>query len=52
MVTAVVQRKADLGTKAFEWGGQEVSLRQQESVIAAVEATKTNRSFYKRKRKK
>lgn len=35
MVTAVVQRKADLGTKAFERGGQEVSLRQQESVIAA-----------------
>lgn len=32
---ADLQRKADLGTKAFEWGGQEVSMRQQESVIAA-----------------
>lgn len=35
MITGVAQKKPDLGTKAFEWGDQEVSVRQQGSVIAA-----------------
>lgn len=52
MTSGGVQKKADLGSRAFEWGDQEVGIRQQGSVIAAIGGHAKEWKLHKTKRKK
>lgn len=51
MASGGVQKKTDLGSRAFKWGDQEVGLRQQGSVTAASGGHAKEWKLYKRKRK-